>query len=433
MSDDRLFDVVFEGRPLNDVPLEKAIASLAGLLQREPDQVAALFNERSRILKRGVPRKTALRYHQVLKNAGLACHVASAGSSLDTGKTQKKSVLEMDSRSSQPPGADAAPITEPSGHQASVPPHEVADKKSYRFSFPDPGWIINLASLSFLLPQSLDLESAPADLPPATLGQRIWAAVSTFFHMIFMGYVMAFPVGIMGGLYLRFSGAAVTRNTVDALRGGSILLGMVTAVLLLPLLWRGHSFGQRALGILVVPDTGEDIDDLGGPAMMVRRLTFRTRCACAEPISSRPWNSALIPFAATIVLHVILIPLSVAFIWIADSYDKGSSPGRIHTLSHKEAIERVTTRARHNLRLIDSAMRVYIAEYGMAPKPLTRSLFKEILNKYMPSSAAKDLLEKLDNGHLKLQGDLAEYRIGIYENDRWIVLNEQGKISEEEF
>ncbi|HDL08525.1 MAG TPA: hypothetical protein ENG35_07315, partial [Desulfobacteraceae bacterium] len=40
MSTERLFDAVFDGRLLPDIPLEKAIDGLAGLPRRQPDDIA---------------------------------------------------------------------------------------------------------------------------------------------------------------------------------------------------------------------------------------------------------------------------------------------------------------------------------------------------------------------------------------------------------
>ena len=79
-------------------------------------------------------------------------------------------------------------------------------------------------------------------------------------------------------------------------------------------------------------------------------------------------------------------------------------------------------KTRYNLIIIDTAMRKYFVESGMTPEPLTRAVFKEVLNRSMPSALAKNLIKKLDNGSLKLQGNLPEYRIGIHENDQWIIL-----------
>jgi RDD family len=426
MSTERLFAVVFEGRPLNNIPLKKAIIALANLSRRTPDDIAALFNERPTVLKRGVPKETALQYCQALQNAGLACHITNAGSSLNTGKTKKSSVLNVNSTSPPPSCTDNTLATETSVQQKAASQQKAENKEAYRFDFPDRGWLISLASLSFMLPQSMELERAPTDLPPATMGQRIWAAISTFFHMFFMSFVMQIPVGIVAGLYLSFSDADVTRNFLNASKGWAGLLSIVSTFLLLPLLWRGHSFGQRAMGIIVVPNS-DDIDDLSGPAMMLRRLIFRTRCVCAEPMSSRPWNSALLPFAASIVMYVaVCLPLA-GLLGMIGSFDNDAPPKRTSVHSQTSLV----TRSQHTLHQIDPAMRSYILESGMTPKPLTRAVFKEMLNRYMPSGLANNLLGKLDDGSLKLQGDLAEYRIGIYENGQWIVLNEQGEIRQE--
>ena len=90
MSSERLFDVVFEGKPLSGVPLEKAIDGLVRLSRKQPDDIAPLFNERPTRLKRRVSKETALQYRQALQNAGLACHISNTESPLEADKTEKK-------------------------------------------------------------------------------------------------------------------------------------------------------------------------------------------------------------------------------------------------------------------------------------------------------------------------------------------------------
>ena len=105
MSSEKLFDVVFEGRPLPGIPLENAIDGLAGLSKKQPDDIDHLFNERLTALKRGVSQKTALQYCQVLQKAGLACHINPAGSPLNTGKVKKSSNVDVNSASPSPAAA----------------------------------------------------------------------------------------------------------------------------------------------------------------------------------------------------------------------------------------------------------------------------------------------------------------------------------------
>ncbi len=393
---------------------------MAGLSQRQPSTIAHLFNERPKVLKRGVSQKTAVQYRQTLQNAGLACHITKTSLSPDTGKV--KSFSSRDTTPVSPSFSKShKSIDNPTLHR------KVENQESYQFHFPEHGWLIDLTTLTFLLPQKLKLKTVPTNLPPATIGQRIWSTVATFFHGFYMGYVLTVPVIFVVCLYLKSSDAVVTRSQlIDAIRGGSMMLGMISATLLLPMLWRGHSFGQRAMGIMVVPTTGEDVDDLSGLAIILRRLTFRTRCVNNKKMPYRPWNSALIPFAGIIVLHFAMIPFTGAFLWLTGYFDH-NIPGNIRSPSHHETTVNLTTPTRHILHQIDPAIRSYIIESGMTPRPLTRKVFKEAL-RYLPGGLVENLLKKMDDGHLKLRGNLFEYQIGIYENGGWTVLNEQGEI-----
>lgn len=197
--------------------------------------------------------------------------------------------------------------------------------EAYQFSFPVVSPLLSLLSLSFLLPKRLKLPAAPEDLRPATLAHRIWAAIATFLYMFFAGWIMRYIGIILGSLYLQLTdsysttnyvimGVSMdygnqTRNFIAACGGGGLLLGMLTAVLLLPLLWQGFSFGQRIMEIFPVSTSDEDIEYLSSLEILLRRLTFRTRSTCAAPMVRHPWNKALLPFAAILLVHfIVLVP-----------------------------------------------------------------------------------------------------------------------------
>ena len=78
MHTERLFNVVLEGRPTSGVSTEIAIEGLAGLLRKQPDEVARYLNNHPRIVKRHLSRPKALQYCQKLQKAGLACRIMDA-------------------------------------------------------------------------------------------------------------------------------------------------------------------------------------------------------------------------------------------------------------------------------------------------------------------------------------------------------------------
>ena len=88
-TEERLFDVIFEGKTLNDVSLEQAINALSKLSRKQPDDVAPLFNGHPTPVKNRVPKEIALQYRQALIDAGLACRINKTEPPVETIKTEK--------------------------------------------------------------------------------------------------------------------------------------------------------------------------------------------------------------------------------------------------------------------------------------------------------------------------------------------------------
>lgn len=65
------YRVVFAGKPLAGVERDTAVANLARLLKRTPEQVVATFNGKPTVIKRGLLEGDAMRYVQTLEKAGL--------------------------------------------------------------------------------------------------------------------------------------------------------------------------------------------------------------------------------------------------------------------------------------------------------------------------------------------------------------------------
>jgi len=88
-TEERLFDVIFEGKTLNGVSLEQAINALSKLSRREPDDIASLCNECPTPVKKRVSKEIALQYRQALINAGLACRINKTEPLVETVETEK--------------------------------------------------------------------------------------------------------------------------------------------------------------------------------------------------------------------------------------------------------------------------------------------------------------------------------------------------------
>jgi hypothetical protein len=352
-TEERLFDVVFDGRPLHSVPLEKAIDGLAGLSRKQPNVIAHLFNERPTVLKRKVSEKTALKYRQALKNAGLACHITNAASPLDTEKVEKASALDVNSASPSSASAVYKPVKRNTVKTSKQMKHKAESNSSTdRWTGYWQGAVILsllFTGLTFFLP------NAKSPLQAGLLSALV--------------FFISYPC-------VRF---------IVKLTGNSILTGIILS------------------GIV----------SCGGTLAFF--MCYGIVLSFVKLLRIKQFFTIYLTISIILVIAVgIMVPRSAQI---------------SRNNSHEKTMTSSPTRAQGILRQIDPAMRSYILEFGMTPKSLTRPVFKEMLSQYMPSYIANNLLQKFDNESLKLQGDMAEYRIGIYENDQWAILNERGKIN----
>ena len=201
------------------------------------------------------------------------------------------------------------------------------EERVHRFGFRKPGCLINIPSLSFLLPQTLELETAPEELPSASILQRILAGVTTFFYWGFIAAIVRYFAVLTGIQYLRQTGAfsrvdfldagsfiaydPEISNVLNSYAGIGVIIGSIVALLILPLLWRGLSFGQRAMKLLVIPKSDRIKGTLSGSALMLLRLTFRTGTVSAEKLSRWSWTKILYPMAAILVLnYAVFLPIT---------------------------------------------------------------------------------------------------------------------------
>ena len=354
MSVQKLYDVVFEGHPLPGFSRDQAIEGLARLSKRQPDDIVRFFNNTPSVLKRRVPEQTAQKYCQVLKDAGLACHIALAVSD--------------------------SPAAEPIG---STPPSELTAESSSSGS------------------RATDLQGAektPSE-PDARMTSEETAVADNDGDDRWEAYWK-------GAVILSL--LTIIPAFLTAKDQSPYLAGLLMAVLL---------FISFPCTRLVMKITGND--------------TFLTIVAC---IVSSGGVAAVYMFYGLVMGISRLLRITQFFlIYLMVSIIAVTAGNFVHlsqTLSPAQSAshEQIDADAEQLFHQLDPAIRSYILEFGMTPEPMTKEVFKKILDRSVPRTIANGLLEKLDDGRLKLAGDLAEYRIGIYENDQWTILDEKGGI-----
>jgi hypothetical protein len=174
MPAEQLYNVIFEGKPVNNYPKQKAVNSLAKLTKRQPQQIAGLFNAQPTLLKRNVPGETAKKYLQILRSNGLACHIEE-GVHLQAVEEKTKTAPPQPEAVTQPPEPDVTtPPVKPPLTQDTTKNNAI-----FNFHYPDHGGLIKLLTLSFLLPDGIELDTTPDKMPPASIGQQILAAIDS--------------------------------------------------------------------------------------------------------------------------------------------------------------------------------------------------------------------------------------------------------------
>ena len=79
MSDNPLFDVVFDGRLLAGVNRDDAIKAVAQLFKTDPAKVSSLFDGEARAIKAKVDQPTGLKYVAAMRKAGTMCRLVPHG------------------------------------------------------------------------------------------------------------------------------------------------------------------------------------------------------------------------------------------------------------------------------------------------------------------------------------------------------------------
>lgn len=462
MSTKSLFNVIFEGCPSENIPLERAIQNMSSLYEKSEDQISMLFNNRPTVIKRELTKTQAKKYLQTLQNAGLLCRIAAASHTKADKEQQMVPCcpkcghqLDHDLENGMPSDecpacgiviskfkrwqgigsssgvGDALPNTPSISDGNPADEQKTPEKETNRFEFRKDNFLLKLLTLSLFLPQRVELEAPLDKLPPATIGQRIWAIVATFSHIIFSYNLSQCIVGFAVGVFAFFSEVTLSTGSIRSLKDVSNLLAMVLTLVILPSMWRGHTFGQRAMGILLMPVNGEDTETLTGRTMLLRRMSFLTRSVCAMPLQKRPWNDALIPFAAAIGVHVIIYFAGSATLALNKIIDVQNHS---NTSSYQTPVKKnVQAKKNENMLVeINAAIVAHHIEKSIDSRALTHECFLEMIKPFVSLGSYKRIASAIGDGKLKLSGTIYDYWIGIHQNEGWLVLDELGKIEPSE-
>lgn len=483
-TENATFYIELAGRIIEGRERDEVLQALARLFRITPERAQRLLANRPVIIKRGLNEEQAQHYISSIRRAGAVCGMVPEQPPVSTcpkcGYTAvhaKDKLVAHDecpacgiivgkylkAREQNPPQeqeqsrAQDAPADEP------APPSDTPDPPIFKdedfVSFPKRGPLVSLFGFC-PLENPLRLKAAPAELPTASVYHRFWASVATFCHCVFMGLVMQVPVGIAGGIYLLNNDMELTRTTADALRGLSMLLGFAYVTIVLPVLWNGHTYGMRAMRIVLVDRRyeheiglspgGSFLRVLAGMAKWIallplavplfnrdgdgfEDLVMKTRQAALDSSPARPWNIALRPLAAALVL-ILVIGLPGSCMLSAFSGQPGAG-----TRSALRAPERPDFRAgfgqdgstgvspgnRAMLTQLRAAVMQHVAETGSLPE--TPGKFEKMLSRSF--SQGSPFTELYLEDELDFHAGFDSFELGLRQGDAWAVIDQDGRVS----
>jgi hypothetical protein len=141
----------------------------------------------------------------------------------------------------------------------------------------------------------------------------------------------------------------------------------------------------------------------GGPLVIL--MFYGLTLGCARLLRFKRF------FALYIVVAVLFTIAGTVFHIKNSPKESGVQGGLV-----KKTADWSKARTSRSFHQLDVAMHSYVLEFGMTPEPLTPEVLTKVVRHYLRPGPANKFLEKLDNGNLKLRGDLSEYQIGIYVN-----------------
>ncbi len=488
------FHIELAGRGIDGRDRSEVVVALARLFRLEPNRAERLLADKPVIIKRGLDETQAQKYITAIRRAGAACAMVPEHPALATDapsaavcpkcgytassnqdslvcagecpacgiiiakylKANKQDIQAAAPDTAQKPCAEsyAEQSGEPSAKAAPVgiSPDEI-------ISFPSRGPLVNLFGFC-PLENPVRLKAAPAELKTATIYHRFWAAVASLCHCIFMGLVMQVPVGIAGGIYLLNNDMELTRQIADSLRGISFLLGFFYVTIVLPFLWKGHTYGMRAMRIVLVDRRYEHETGLAPWGSILRTLAgiikwgavlplavallnkdgygfedliMKTRQAALDTTPASPWNIALRPLGAALALILIIgLPGSCMMSALSGSSSSGTTrtmraPGPVNfrgsaSPAPATGIPPTTSTALIQLR---AAVMQHMVETSSFPD--TAEQLEQVLNHSFPPG--NRFIQLYNENSLDIQGDFNSYELGIWQGDFWAIIDQQGRLA----
>jgi uncharacterized RDD family membrane protein YckC len=473
------FHIELAGHVIDGYSRAEAAEALTRLFRIEQHKAERLLDNRPFIIKRGLDTAQAQKYVTAIRKAGAACDMVPEE---PLAVCPKCEYMAFDPRNSlvaadecpacgiivakylkaheqeiqnATPENDMQPAGEPSTGYDEEPAPVIIDPDDF-VSFPARA---PLASLFGFCPleNPVHLKAPPSELATATIYHRFWAAVATFSHCFFMATLMQVPVGIIAGIYLATNELDYASSTRDSLRGISFILGICYVTIVLPILWQGHTFGMRAMRIVLIDrryknEVGLSLTDsilralagivkwctvlpLAVPLFNKERyglddLLLKTRQAAIETLPARPWNSALRSFLAAIVLH-FAIALPGGCILSAFSGSSPSAPSQTMrapapaTPAPADGISRANRAALMELHA--AVMQHFAATMSF---PDTPEAFERMLNTTFPP--ASRFIQLYNEDSLDIRGSANSFEIGIWQGDFWAVIDDRGRLSKQD-
>jgi len=471
------FRIELEGRIIDGRDRDTVMESLMRLFSINAERAESLLADTSFVIKRGLNEEQAQKYITAIERAGAVCRMtpeqpeqaeepqpkavcpkcgheavdardplAATGECPACGIIVSK-YLKAHGREVQDPPSGETP--QPStGH---APP--IFTEEEF-VSFPARGPLVSLFGFC-PLENPVHVKDAAGNLQTASVYHRFWATAATFCHCLFMGVLMQVPVGIAGGIYLKTNDMELTRTTADALRGLSFLLGFCYVTVLLPLFWRGHTFGMRAMRIVLIDLRYEHEIGLSPQSSFLRVLAgiikwltvlplavplfnkngygfedllLKTRQAAVDKLPAGPWNIALRSFAAAILLHfAIALPSSCILgdIGKQNIHGPARAPGQVNSSEEITPDSGVSPAARSALMQLRAAVMQHTAKNSSPPDGPEQ--FKAMLTRAF--SANSRFLQMYNEGDLGYRGGFSSFELGLRQDDSWAIIDQDGRLS----
>ncbi len=244
------FNVIFEGK------IEKETENkLAKLLKKKIEQVRNLLKNGNKITLKGLSYKQVNNFQKIIEDTGVTCQIVMVTSDDNDTSSQTKTcpkcayrITTKNSLNQECPkcGIIISKYQSKIEKNKQISSNSSLQKQSSKevtLSFNN--FFINFIGLQFFLHDSVELFS---NLKPASIAQRFWASVASWFYFGFILHLLTIPFSIFIYIFTTLKPAFRLELLVILVVLGSFLVSFI----IIPLLWKGHTFGQRMMGIVLI-------------------------------------------------------------------------------------------------------------------------------------------------------------------------------------